>query len=139
MFGFGRKPKQMTEEQYRAEYRRLRNELFDQFSIGDSPQEEVLYAINAIETEMNRNGGVNWNEADFTEDMDILAEHLTTEPTFSEEQVDRIHWALDELAACGQELKEQGLSRRNVSGPIDLLIFRVVDWCRLHPREEAKE
>ncbi len=59
MFGFRRQPKQMTEEQYQAEYRRLLRELGDQFAVGDSPQEQVLYAMGVIDHEMNGNGGCN--------------------------------------------------------------------------------
>jgi len=125
----------MTEEEYRAEYRRLLRELGDQFAIGDSPQEQVLYAMSVIDHEMNGNGGCNWVEADYAEYLDALRDHLTAERRFSSEQLAKIRWSLDEIIACGQELERQGESSRNATEAVDYLILRVVDWLRMNPRE----
>ncbi len=135
MFGFKRQPKQMTEEQYRGEYRRLLRELGEQFAVGDTPQEQVLYAMSVIDHEMNRNGGCNWVEADYLEYLDALSEHLTSERRFSPEQLAKIRWSLDEIIACGRELEQQGESSRNATEAVDYLILRVVDWLRMNPRE----
>jgi hypothetical protein len=135
MFGFKRQPKQMTEEEYQAEYRRLLRALGEQFAVGDSPQERVLEAMSRIDHEMNGNGGCNWVESDYVEYLDALREHLTSESQFSSEQLAKIRWSLDEIIACGRELEQQGESGRSATEAVDYLILRVVDWCRLHPRQ----
>jgi hypothetical protein len=135
MFGFKRQPNQMTEDQYRAEYRRLLRELGDQFAVGDTPQEQVLYAMSVIDHEMNGNGGCNWAEADYLEYLDALRERLTAESRFSSEQLTKIGWSLDEIIACGRELEQHGESSRNATEAVDYLILRVVDWLRMNPRE----
>jgi hypothetical protein len=134
MFGFKRNPKQMTEEEYKTQYRRLLRELGSQFAIGDSPQEQVLHAMSMIDHEMNGNGGCNWVEADYVEYLDALREHLMAESSFSSEQLAKIQWSLDEIVACGRELEEQGESGRSATEAVEYLILRVVDWYRLHPR-----
>lgn len=136
MFGFKRKPKQMTEEEYQTEYRRLLRELGEQFAVGDSPHELVLEAMSRIDHEMNGNGGCNWVESDYTEYLDTLREHLTSESSFSSEQLAKIRWSLDEIIACGRELEQQGESGRSATEAVDYLILRVVDWCRIHPRKD---
>ena len=136
MFGFKRQPKQMSEQEYQTEYRRLLRELGDQFAVGDSPQEQVLYAMSVIDHEMKGNGGCNWIESDYTEYLDTLRDHLTAERSFSLEQVAKIQWSLDEIIACGRELERQGESGRSATEAVDYLILRVVDWCRLHPRKD---
>ena len=135
MFGFKRHPKQMTEEEYQAEYRLLVRELGDQFAVGDSPREQVLYAMNVIDQEMNGNGGCNWVESDYVEYLATLRQHLTTENRFSSEQLADIRWSLDEIIACARELEQQGESGRNATKAVNYLILRVVDWCRLNPRQ----
>ncbi len=137
MFGFKRQPKQMTDEEYQAEYRRLLRELGGQFAIGDTPQEQVLHAMSVIDHEMNGNGGCNWVESDYAEYLDALREHLTAERRFSSEQIGKIQWSLDEVIACGRELEQHGESGRSATEAVDYLILRVVDWCRLHPRGNA--
>lgn len=92
MFGFKRKPKQMTEEEYQAEYRRLLRELNSQFAVGDSPWDQVVDSMGVIYHEMNGNGGVNWTETGYTEDLDALRLHLTAETRFSPEQLAKIRW-----------------------------------------------
>jgi hypothetical protein len=134
MLGFKRKPKQMTEAEYQAEYRRLLRELGSQFAVGDSPHEQVLHAMSVIDHEMNGNGGCNWVESDYVEYLDTLREHLTTESRFSSEQLGKIGWSLEEIVACGRELEQHGQSSRAATEAVDYLILRVVDWCRLHPR-----
>jgi hypothetical protein len=136
MFGFKRQPKQMTETEYQAEYRRLLRELGDQFAIGESPQEQVLHAMSVIDHEMNGNGGCNWVESDFAEYLETLREHLSRERAFSSEQLSKTRWSLDEIIACGRELEQEGESGRSATEAVDYLILRVVDWCRLHPREK---
>jgi hypothetical protein len=135
MFGFKRKPKQMTEEEYRLEYRRLLRELGDQFAVGDSPQEQILCAMNVVDHEMNDNGGCNWVESDYAEYLDTLREHLAREGLFLSEQLANIRWSLDEIIACGRELEQQGESGRSATEAVGYLILRVVDRCRLHPGE----
>jgi hypothetical protein len=136
MFGFKRKPKQMTAEDYQVEYRCLLRELGEQFAVGDSSQERVLEAMSRIDHEMNGNGGCNWVESDYTEYLDTLREHLTGEGSFSSEQLAKIRWSLDEIITCGRELEEQGESGRSATEAVDYLILRVVDWCRMHPRKD---
>jgi hypothetical protein len=92
MFSFRRKRKQLTDEEYQAEYRRLLRELGDQFAIGDSPHNQVLYAMSVIDREMNGNGGCNWVESDYVEYLDALRDHLTVESRFSSEQLTKICW-----------------------------------------------
>ena len=40
-------------------------ELFEKFAIEDTSYDLVLESMNAIETEMNRNGGCNWKHDDY--------------------------------------------------------------------------
>jgi hypothetical protein len=136
MFGFNRKPKQMTEEQYQQEFKHLQRELGEQFSIGNSPYEELLYAMGVIDHEMNSNGGCNWVESNFIEYLDTLREYLSNEPGFSPEQLAKVRWSLDEITACGRELEAKGESGRNATEAVDYLILRAVDWCRMHPRKK---
>ena len=77
----------------------------------------------------------NWAESDYTEFLDALRDHLTTETRFTPEQLAKIRWSLDEIIACGRELEEQGKSGRSATEAVDYLILRVVDWCKMHPRE----
>jgi hypothetical protein len=135
MFGFRRKPKQRTEDDYASEYRRLLRELGAQFSIGDTPWEQVVNSMSIIDHEMNDNGGCNWAELDFLEFLDTLRNHLTAETRFSSEQQKQIEWSLNEIIACGRELETQGESSRNATEAVNCLIHRVVDWCELHPRK----
>lgn len=111
MFGlFKRKPNQMTEAEYRVEYRRLLRELGEQFAVGDSPQEELLNAMGMVDHEMNGNGGCNWKEKDYFEYLDTLGEHLSAESRFTSEQLEKIQWSFDEILACARELDQQGES-----------------------------
>jgi hypothetical protein len=135
MFGlFKRKPKQMTEAEYQAEYRRLLRELGEQFAVGDSPQEELLNAMNMVDHEMNGNGGCNWKEKDYFEYLDTLREYLNTERRFTPEELEKIQWSFDEILACARELDQQGESSRNATQAVDYLIMRVVDWLHWNPR-----
>jgi len=135
MFGFKRQPKQLTDEEYQAEYRCLLRQLGDQVAIGDSPHDQVLHAMSVIDHEMNGNGGCNWVESDYVEYLDALRKHLTVENRFSSEQLTKIRWSLDEVVACGRELEQQGESGRAATEAVEYLILRVVDWCRWHPQE----
>lgn len=134
MFGIKRQSKQMTDEEYQLEYRRLLRKLGDQFAVGDSPQEQVLNAMSVLDHEMNGNGGCNWVESEFVEFLDVLRDHLLAESRFSPEQLAKIQWSLDEIIACGRELEEEGESGRSATEAVDYLILRVVDWCRMHSR-----
>jgi hypothetical protein len=132
---FKRQPKQMTTEEYQSEYRRLLRELNGQLAIGNSVWEQVVHSMGVIDHEMNGNGGVNWPDADYSEFMDALRSNLTSEKRFSAEQLERIRWSLDEIEACGLELEQKGESARNATEAVDYLILRVVDWCRMNPRQ----
>jgi hypothetical protein len=131
---FKRKANQMTEAEYRVEYRRLLRELGGQFAVGDSPQEEVLNAMGMVDHEMNGNGGCNWKENDYFEYLDTLREHLDTESRFTSEQLEKIDWSFDEILACARELDQTGESSRNATEAVDYLIMRVVDWLHWNPR-----
>ncbi|MEK7781768.1 MAG: hypothetical protein AAB370_09760 [Verrucomicrobiota bacterium] len=140
MFGFfKRKPKQLTIEEYEAEYRRLLRELSGQFAVGDSPQEQVLQAMSVIDHEMNGNGGCNWVEANYIEYLNALRDYLTKERRFTSDQLDKIRWSLDEILACGKELEQQGESARGATEAVDYLILRVVDWCHMNPRQSGDD
>ena len=135
MFGlFKHKPKQMTEADYQAEYRRLLRDLGEQFAVGDSPQDQLLDAMSRIDHEMNGNGGCNWKEKDYFEYLDTLREHLTTESRFTSEQLDKIRWSFDEILACARELDQKGESSRDATEAVYYLISRVVDWLHWNPR-----
>ncbi len=125
----------MTDEERQSEYRRLLRELGSQFAVGNSPQEQVLYAMSLIDHEMNGNGGCNWIESDYVEYLDTLREHLTRESKFSSEQLEKIRWSLEEIIKCGRELEQNGESGRAATEAVNYLILRVVDWCKLHPKE----
>jgi hypothetical protein len=68
----------------------------------------------------------------------VIREHPTGAPEFSSEQLEKINWALDEIAAYGKELERDGESGRALEEPIDYLIARVVDWSRSHEPEKRE-
>ncbi|MBI5819573.1 MAG: hypothetical protein HZA88_11355 [Verrucomicrobia bacterium] len=131
----GHQPKPLSNEEYQREFQRLVREMEERLEIGDSPREQLLFAMGVIEQEMNGNGGCHWVEEDYADYMDTLRNALTSETSFSAEQLGRIRWALDEILACGRELESVGESDRNATEAIDYLIARVVDWCHLHAAE----
>lgn len=49
----------MTEADYQAEYRRLLRELGKQFAVGDSPQEQLLVTLDAVEFKKHFGGGAH--------------------------------------------------------------------------------
>jgi hypothetical protein len=93
----------------------------------------------AVENEMNRNGGANWNSGNYAEYLDIIGETLLVEGQFTPEQVAKAEWSIDEIAECGRELEEHGESSRPIGEPIDYLVARVVDWCHAHPAKPDEE
>ena len=125
-----------SNEDYQAEFRRRTTALSEKFAVEGTPYDELLDAMDAVEDEMNRNGGVNWVEGNYDTYLEVIAGHLAADPQFSSQQLEKIKWAVDEIAACGDELKRDGESGRALDEPIDYLIARVVDWCRTH--EPAK-
>jgi hypothetical protein len=138
MFGMFKRAVKPAVLEYPAEFRRLSRELFDQFSIGDSPYEELLYGMCIIEKEMNGNGGGNWNESpDYPEYLEIIEKMLLDEPAFSQAQLQKIEWCVMEISECGRELEETGESCRNATDAVNYLVERVVDWCRLHPMRRS--
>lgn len=139
MFGFlkhRQKHATSSNEDYQAEFRRRTNALSEKFAVEDTPYDELLDAMDAVEDEMNRNGGVNWVEGNYDRYLEVIGEHLATAPQFSSQELKKIKWALDEIAICGDELERDGESGRALDEPIDYLIARAVDWCRTH--EPAK-
>lgn len=137
MFGlFKRRPKQLSDEEYSREFLRLVREVEDQFAIGDTPYEQLVSSMGVVEKEMNRNGGCNWQEKNYIEYLDAIRDHLTTEPSFTPEQLAKIRWSLDEITKCGRELEQKGESGRNATEAVDCLVARVVDWCQIHPRKD---
>jgi hypothetical protein len=137
MFGFSkRKTKPLTDEEYQQEFLRLVRAMEDQFAIGDSPREQLLYAMGVIEREMNGNGGCNWEEKDYIEYLDTLRDSLTSDGGFSPAELERIRRSLDEIIECGRELETVGESGRNATEAVDYLVARVVDWCHRHPAQD---
>jgi hypothetical protein len=143
MFGFFRPKPTHTQsgshDDYQAEFRRLKKQLYDKFAILDTPYDVLLDAMSAVENEMNRNGGGNWNEGNYGEYLEIIADRLLTENQFTDKQKQKVRWSLNEIAECGRELKENAESSRSIDEPINYLIARVVDWCRAHPAQEESE
>src|ERR1041385_8274542 len=128
---FKRKPKHRTAKpkaipERLVEFERRRRELYDKFAVEDTPYDELLDAMAAVENELNRNGGGNWNRTDYDEYLGTIRRHLTTDPQFSPAQLKSIAWSLDEIAACGDELERDGQSSRDVEEPIDYLVARVI-------------
>ena len=137
MFGFSkRQSKPLTDAEYQQEFLRLVRAMEEQFAIGDSPREQLLYAMGVIEREMNGNGGCNWVEKNYVEYLDTIRDSLTSEASFSAEQLERIRWSLDEIIECGRELETVGESGRSATEAVDYLVARVVDWCQRHPSED---
>lgn len=128
-------PKPLSNEDYQREFQRLVREMEERFEIGDSPREQLLFAMGVIEQEMNGNGGCHWVEEDYADYMETLRSVLTSEMSFSAEQLGKIRWALNEILACGHELESVGESDRNATEAVDCLIARVVDWCHRHAAE----
>lgn len=120
----------MTQFQYRAEFERRVREFFQRWATEYTAYDELIDAMNTIETEMNRNGGANWSQGGYDEFLDTIRDHLTADTKFSSEEIEKIEWALEEIATCGRELVEEGESRRPIEEPIDYLISRTVDWCQ---------
>ena len=128
-----------SNEEYDAEFRRLVSVLFDKFAIEDTPHNLLLESMNAVENEMNRNGGMNWSSRDHGEHLNHVREELTADSQFNAIQVQQINWSVNEIAACGKELQEQGESSRPIQLPISYLLARVVDWCETHPPPPTHE
>jgi hypothetical protein len=122
-----------SNEEYDAEFRRLVSVLFDKFAIGATPRDLLLESMNAVENEMNRNGGGNWNTGGYDEHLNCIREQLTADSQFTAIQVQQINWSVSEIAACGRELEERGASSRPIQREINYLVARVVDCCETHP------
>src|SRR5688572_3423210 len=97
MFSFFKKRPSTPPLDYPAEFRRLSAPLFEQFSIGHTPYEELLYAMRVIEKEMNENGGCNWRETEFIEFIETIRDVLLEEPTFTTEQQAKIRESINEI------------------------------------------
>lgn len=136
---FNRSKKPSSDAEYQTEFRRLSEALWNQFTAGDTPFEELVEAMSAVENELNRNGGANWNRGDYDEYLGTIERHLIPDAQFTPTQVTEIRWAIGEIAACGRELDELGESSRSVARPIDCLVARVVDWCRAHPQTSTND
>ena len=140
MFGFfKRRAKQLSNEDYDREFHRLLGEVEGQFAIGDTPYEQLLSSMGAIDKEMNHNGGCNWQEQDYIEYLNTIRDALIAESAFTSDQLAKIHWSLDEIIACGRELEDVGESSRNATEAVNYLAARVVDWCRIHPRDKGSD
>jgi hypothetical protein len=143
VFGFfKRQPKQATptsSEDYQAEFRRLTQALYHKFAVEDTRYDLLLDAMAAVENEINRNGGANWNEGNYADYLDIIGETLLAEGQLTPEQMAKIEWSIDEIAECGRELEEQGESSKPIGEPIDYLVARVVDWCHTHPAKPGED
>lgn len=136
---FKRQKKPSSAAEYQTEFRRLTNDLWNQFAIEDTPFDELLEAMVSVENELNRNGGCNWDAKDYVEYADTIWRLLSTANQFTPGQLAEIRHSLDEIIACGRELEDRGESRRNVTPAIDCLVARVVDWCRAHPKQTNDE
>lgn len=142
MFGFFKhhqKKANSSKKDYKAEFRRRVTALSEKFAVEATPYDELLDAMDAVEDEMNRNGGANWIEGNYDKYLEIIEEHLTTASQFSPQQLEKIKWALNEIATCGDELEKDGESGRDLDEPIEYLIARVVDWCRSHEPDERND
>jgi len=122
-----------SNEEYDAEFRRLIDALFGKFAIEDTPYDQLLESMNAVENEMNKNGGLNWSSGDHGAQLNHVRKELVADSQFNASQVQQINWAVNEIAVCGMELQEQGKSSRPIHQAIDYLVARVVDWCETHP------
>jgi hypothetical protein len=143
MFGFFKRqhkqPEAPAEKDYHAEFEIRSRALCQKFAVEDTPYDQLLDAMAAVEDEMNRNGGCNWNDGNYDEYLEIIRQQLTTDPQFSADQLKRISWSIGEIAACGDELEKDGESGRGIEEPIEYLIARVVDWCRTHEPESQDD
>ena len=139
---FKRQPKQPKVTsllEHQAEFQRRVRELYDKFAVEDTPYDALLDAMAAVENEMNRNGGGNWNAGDYDDFLETIRHYLTNDPQFSPQQLGKIQWALGEITECGSELERDGESGRDIAKPIDYLIARVVDWCRTHESDSKND
>jgi hypothetical protein len=142
MFGFFKRQQKKEvppKQDYQTEFRHRTRELYQKFAVEDTPYDELLDAMAAVENEMNRNGGANWNEGDYGEYLEIIRRHLTMATEFSPQQLEKISSSLGEIAACGDELERDRESGRAIEEPIDYLVARVVDWCRTHEPESGND
>jgi hypothetical protein len=136
VFGlFKRRPKRLSDAEYLKEFHRLIHEVEGQFSIGDTPYEQLVSSMGVIEKEINHNGGSNREEQVYIDYLHGIRDHLTAEPSFTPEQIAKIRWSLEEIITCGRELEEIGKSSRDATLAVDYLVARVVDWTQIHARE----
>ena len=133
---FRRQSQQLTTKEYEAEFRRYKHEFGSQFTVGNSPQEQVFFAVSYINTELGRDGAGHWIEMNDRQYLDTLREHLTAERSFTPMQLRKIRESLDEIEAGGREMEQRGESSRKATEAIDCLVMRVIDWLRLHPKSE---
>ena len=140
MFKFFKRPSksELTSDAL-AEFEKRRRELYDKFAVEDTPYDELLDAMSAVEYEMNHVGGGNWTRETHGEYLVIIQDHLRSDPQFSPAQIQSIDWALNEVAACGDELARNGESSRALEEPINYLVARVVDFCRTHEPESPND
>jgi len=124
---------------YRTEFERRKDALYEKFAVEDTPYDQLLDAMSAVDHEMNHVGGGNWNDGGYDEYLAIIRCHLTSDPQFSPEQLRRIGNSLADIAACGEELARDGQSSASLEEQIDYLIARVVDWCRTHEPEPGDD
>ena len=131
---FKRAQKQISADQYKAEFKRLTVALWEQFAVEDTPYDQLLEAMASIDNELMRNGGGNWKLDDYKAYLEVIEQHLLSEENWSEGQRLKMREAMDEISLCGQELEKSGSSSRSVEWAVEYLEARVVDWCRRHPR-----
>lgn len=129
----------MSNDEYQAAFKQLTKDLYAKFAVEYTAYDMLLDAMAAVDNEMNHNGGCNWNAGDYDTYLETIHEHLDADPEFSDAEVEKIAWALNEIAACGEELEINGQSRRNVEVPIEYLIARVVDWCKRHQPSKSED
>jgi hypothetical protein len=124
---------------YRTEFHHRTRALYEQFAIGDTPYEELLDAMQAVDHEMNHHGGCNWNDGDYDDYLGTIQQHLAADPQFSPSAREKIKGALADIAACGDELNRIGESSRPIEDSIDYPIARVVGWCRSHEPSDQQQ
>src|SRR5437016_13618089 len=101
MFGFFKRqreqPKLSSQKDYQGEFRRLTQALYAKFAIEYTPHDLLLDAMAAVEGEMNRNGGANWNEGNYGDYLNIIQETLLAQRQLAPDQIVRIRESIQDI------------------------------------------
>ena len=136
MFSFfkrsGPKPR-YSDSFYESEYLKRRKKLESPFLEHLTIlQDQLVCAVSVLDKEFNTNGGCNWQSEAYSEYIEVLQSTLSKKEDFTEQELEKINWAITEIQECGRELEKGGESARDAESAIYYLRDRSIDWILSH-------